>query len=192
MPSKHSRTCFGLDRRSLLRQVGIVFAECISTAMLLLFGCMGCVGNDVLSNSPFQSAFTFGLVVLICIQCFGCISGAHMNPAVTLAALVYGNISWGQALAYFIAQMLGAFIGYGLLKAVLPESAIYAPKGVCITGLHDSLNVWQGFSIEILITSGLIAFCCGVWDPRNATFQDSVGVRFGLAVSALSLIAVSV
>lgn len=166
----------------------------IATAMLMFLGCMGSVENSVFTNSDFQSALNFGFVVLICIQCFGCVCGAHLNPAVTLATYVYNMISLPMALAYFVAQMVGAFIGYGLLKAVLPESAIYSaenPNGVCLTSLNSTLTPWQGLAVEFLITCVLISVCCGVWDPRNATKQDSLPVRFGLAIACLSLTAVS-
>ncbi|SPP72999.1 aquaporin isoform X2 [Drosophila guanche] len=184
-------TCWLLQRRQL-NNISIVFAELIATAMLMFLGCMGCIQNSFFTNGHFQCALNFGFVVLICIQCFGCVCGAHLNPAVTLANYIYNMISLPMAVAYFFAQMLGAFIGYGLLKAIMPESAIFStdtPSGVCVTSVHSSLTGLQGVVIEFLITSALIAICCGVWDPRNAKFQDSVGVRFGLAISCLSLTA---
>ncbi|XP_016947348.1 aquaporin isoform X1 [Drosophila biarmipes] len=188
---KSRSTCWLLQRRQL-DNISIVLAEMIATAMLMFLGCMGCVQNSVFTNSNFQSAVNFGFVVLICIQCFGCVCGAHLNPAVTLATYVYNMISLPMALAYFVAQMVGAFIGYGLLKAVLPENAIYTsdtPSGVCLTLVNSTLTCWQGLAVEFLITCALIAICCGVWDPRNATKQDSVPVRFGLAIACLSLTA---
>ncbi|XP_017108120.2 aquaporin isoform X1 [Drosophila bipectinata] len=189
--SKSRSSCWLLQRRQL-DNISIVFAEMIATAMLMFLGCMGCVQNAVIINSNFQGSLNFGFVVLICIQCFGCVCGAHLNPAVTLAQYIYNMISLPMALAYFVAQMVGAFIGYGLLKAVLPDSAIYSsdtPNGVCITALNSTLTSWQGVTVEFLITCVLIAICCGVWDPRNAKNTDSVAVRFGLAISCLSLTA---
>ncbi|XP_017040696.1 aquaporin isoform X2 [Drosophila ficusphila] len=184
-------TCWLLQRRHM-DNISIVMAEMIATAMLMFLGCMGCIENSAFSNSNFQSSLNFGFVVLICIQCFGSVCGAHLNPAVTLATYVYNMISLPMALAYFVAQMVGAFIGYGLLKAVLPANAIFStatPNGVCLTTLNSTLTSWQGVAIEFLITSVLIFICCGVWDPRNASKQDSVPVRFGLAISCLSLTA---
>ncbi|KAH8401795.1 hypothetical protein KR009_007895, partial [Drosophila setifemur] len=184
-------TCWLLQRRQL-DNISIVFAEMIATAMLMFLGCMGCVQNTVFTNSFFQGSLNFGFVVLICIQCFGCVCGAHLNPAVTLAQYVYNMISLPMALAYFVAQVVGAFIGYGLLKGVLPENAIFTsdtPNGVCVTSVNSTLTSWQGVSIEFLITCVLISICCGVWDPRNAKHQDSTALRFGLAISCLSLTA---
>ncbi|KAH8413873.1 hypothetical protein KR222_010883, partial [Zaprionus bogoriensis] len=172
--------------------VVVVIGELTATAMLLFLGCMGCVTSVHFINTNLQCSLNFGFVVLICIQCFGCVSGAHLNPAVTLAQLVYRMISWPMAIAYVIAQIVGAFIGYGLVKASLPEDAVCSastPKGVCLTALAGTLTVWQGLLIEFLITCVLITICCAVWDPRNTKFQDSTAVRFGLAISCLSLTA---
>ncbi|XP_033247478.1 aquaporin-like isoform X1 [Drosophila miranda] len=191
-PKTKSRSSCWLLQPRQLNNICIVFAELIATAMLMFLGCMGCIQNSFFSNSNFQSALNFGFVVLICIQCFGCVCGAHLNPAVTLANYIYNMISLPMAISYFVAQMVGAFIGYGLLKAVMPESAIYSSStssGVCVTSLHSSLTGLQGVVIEFLITSALIAICCGVWDPRNAKNQDSVPVRFALAIACLSLTA---
>ncbi|KRF80380.1 aquaporin isoform X2 [Drosophila virilis] len=181
------------SRRSLiLDKVCIIFGELTATAFLIYLGCMGCVQTTVIVNSHVQIAISFGFVVLICIQCFGCVSGAHLNPAVTLASYVYRQISWPMALGFFVAQMLGAFIGYGLLKASLPDNFICStitPQGACLTTVASGVALWQAVLIEFLITCVLITICCGVWDPRNAKFQDSVPIRFGLAIACLSLIA---
>ncbi|KAH8321637.1 hypothetical protein KR074_010980 [Drosophila pseudoananassae] len=168
------------------------FGELMATAMFVFIACMGCVQTPLLSNTHFQSGLTFGLAILIAIQCFGMVSGAHLNPAVTLAAWICGFIGWTKALAYFVAQALGALIGYGLLVAVLPQNAIKGvdnPAGVCVTVLATGINEVQGVFIEFLITCCLVMVACSVWDPRNSKFQDSVPMRFGLAVSCLILTA---
>lgn len=69
------------------------FGELIGTTFLLLFGCMGGVNWSGTEQPQFVPGFIFGLTVLSIIQCFGTISGAHLNPAVTLCALIYRTIS---------------------------------------------------------------------------------------------------
>ena len=137
----------------------------------------------------------FGLVIMVVIQCFGCVSGSHLNPAVTIAAFVYDMVSAPMAAVYCVGQMLGGFIGYGLLKAVLPNSTINvagAEHGLCVTVPHAEIGALKGCAIEFIITAVLILVCCGVWDPRNSKFHDSVPIRFGLAVACLACTAVSV
>lgn len=118
--------------------IACFFGELVATAVFVFIACMGCVETPLFQNSHFRSGLTFGLAILIAIQCFGSVSGAHLNPAITLAAWLYGAIGWIRAIAYFVAQAAGALIGYGLLVAVLPGSSIKGvdnPSGVCVTVL---------------------------------------------------------
>lgn len=169
-------------------------SEFIGTGMLLFLGCMGCVESDIFPSNNLTRSLNFGLIVLIVIQSFGCCSGAHLNPAVTVAAFIYDAISLSMAAAYIVAQILGAYCGYGLLKLFLPANVINVPgkdSGLCMTAVHSDIDNWQAVGIEFCITSALIFVCCGVWDPRNKNHQDSVGLRFGLVVAGLSITAVS-
>lgn len=174
-------------KASTLDKLSCFLAELLGTAILVFLGCMGCVKTDVFPNQHLQIVLNFGFAVLIAIQCFGCVSGAHLNPAVTVAAYIYDLVSLPMAFIYFVGQMLGAFIGYGLLKALLPESTLH---GLCVTLPHDLVSNPQAFGIEFVATAILIIVCCGVWDPRNAQHHDSVAIRFGLAIACLACAAV--
>lgn len=69
-------------------------AEVLGTAILMFCGCMGCLTWKTTDEpSPYIGGISFGLTVMILIQVYGHISGAHFNPAVTLAAVVYRLIS---------------------------------------------------------------------------------------------------
>ncbi|XP_033154306.1 aquaporin isoform X2 [Drosophila mauritiana] len=171
---------------STLDKISAFLGELIGTGILVFLGCMGCVKTDLFPNSHLQIVLNFGFAVLVAIQCFGCVSGAHLNPAVTVAAYIYEMVTLRMAFAYFAAQMLGAFIGYGLLMVLLPSSTLNVGAGLCVTLPHDSVSTGQAFGIEFVITSILVIVCCGVWDPRNSKFHDSVGIRFGLAIACLA------
>jgi aquaporin related protein len=78
--------------KELLEILTVACAETIGTAMLVFFGCMGCVhlsddGGWVPDH--FSICIAFGLVVMVIVNIFGMVSGSHLNPAVTLAAYVY-------------------------------------------------------------------------------------------------------
>ncbi|XP_030372201.1 aquaporin AQPcic [Scaptodrosophila lebanonensis] len=171
---------------STLDKICAFLGELIGTGMLVFLGCMGCVKTDLFPNNHLQIILNFGLAVMICIQCFGCVSGAHLNPAVTVAAYIYDMVTLQMAFVYFVAQMLGAFIGYGLLKVLLPEETMTVGSGLCVTAPHPTISSIQGCGIEFVVTAILILVCCGVWDPRNSKFHDSVAIRFGLAISCLA------
>lgn len=73
--------------------VAIFISELLGTALLVFLCCSNglCWNNKPID--PLQGALTSGFAVLICIQIFGCISGAHINPSVTVAATIYNLIS---------------------------------------------------------------------------------------------------
>lgn len=176
---------------STLDKICAFLGELIGTGILVFLGCMGCVNSPIFANTHLQTILNFGFAVLIAIQCVGCVSGAHINPAVTVAALIYDMVTVKMALVYLVAQLLGAFIGYGLLKLLVPTNVVDVGHGLCVTLPHSEISVAQAFGIEFVVTSILILVCCGVWDPRNSNFHDSVGIRFGLAVAGLACAAVS-
>lgn len=74
-------------------KVAMFLAELLGTALLIFLGCMGCLSWNDQPPNPLQSAITFGMTVMLIIQGFGCVSGAHLNPVITLAAVVYDMIS---------------------------------------------------------------------------------------------------
>lgn len=164
----------------------IILAELVSTSLLVLFGCMSCIPIEGLTEqSPLYAPFGFGFAVLFNIQMFGHISGAHMNPAVTLASVIWGSTSITVGVAYFIVQCLGAFIGFGILTGLSPVDV--SVEKVCVLVPHHALNQFQSLGVEIVLTAALVFVCCGLWDPINQHKQDSVPIKFGLTVAGLSI-----
>lgn len=94
----------------------IFVAELVGTALLILLG-NGVVANVNLNQSGMkgggtvQITFGWGLAVLLPVFIFASSSGAHFNPAITIAFAVEGGISWGTVPYYLAGQMLGAFLG---------------------------------------------------------------------------------
>jgi glycerol uptake facilitator protein len=94
-------------------------AEYIGTMLLLLLG-NGVVANVVLTDTKGQNSgwlvitTGWGLAVFVAVVVAGPVSGAHLNPAVTLALAIGGKFAWASVLPYLAAQMLGAMTG-GLL-----------------------------------------------------------------------------
>jgi glycerol uptake facilitator protein len=91
-------------------------AETIGTAILIILG-DGVVAGVLLARSKAQNAgwivitFGWGLAVAIAVYAVASISGAHLNPAVTVAVAINGGITWADTLPYFAGEFLGAFIG---------------------------------------------------------------------------------
>ncbi|XP_043263283.1 aquaporin-like isoform X1 [Colletes gigas] len=195
MPS--SRLCTGFKKLmqgegGLKNIVLVALAEMIGTSMLVLMGCMGCVGSLGVIPSHFQTSITFGLAVMVVIQSVGHISQAHVNPAITVGAIVLGKKTLSEGLIYLLSQMIGAIVGFGILRLVTPSDHLTA-KGVaeldsfCVTDLHADLSAIQGLLLEGISTGILMLVACGVWDKRSVKNTDSLSLRFGLTVSALAL-----
>lgn len=99
-----------------------------------------------------------------------------------------------MAIIYFLAQMIGATVGYGMLKALTPNRVFNenaGEYGFCATVPQADLNTFQVFMHEYMATMFLITLCCSVWDQRNAKNTDSIPLKFGLAIMVLSMIFVS-
>jgi glycerol uptake facilitator protein len=91
-------------------------AEAFGTALLILFG-DGVVANVLLSRSKGEGSgwivitFGWGVAVMVAVYAVGRLSGAHLNPALTLALASIGAFPWGDVPGYIAAQMVGAAIG---------------------------------------------------------------------------------
>jgi glycerol uptake facilitator protein len=94
----------------------VYLAELVGTALLVLLG-NGVVANVVLTNTKGNNSgwivITFGwaMAVFVAVWCVGPVSGAHLNPAVTLGLAMASKFSWELVPGYIVAQMLGGILG---------------------------------------------------------------------------------
>src|SRR3954469_9994524 len=92
-------------------------AEVIGTFLLVFFGC-GAVHAAVLTGAQtglWQVAIVWGVAIMVAIYTVGAISGAHINPAMTLAFAVWGKFPAGRVLPYIGSQLAGGFLAAGTL-----------------------------------------------------------------------------
>src|SRR5437588_8966374 len=111
---------------------GEMIGEFFGTMVLILFG-DGVVATAFLFE-PFTTEWVvvmlgWGLAVMLGIYVCGAISGAHLNPAVTLALAVRGKLAWNKVLAYWLAQVLGAFVAAAILYFVYQGAIMNAVGG---------------------------------------------------------------
>ncbi|MBS0657926.1 MAG: MIP family channel protein [Verrucomicrobia bacterium] len=189
--------------------------ELLGTFLLVLFGC-GSVATAVLLGAQvgvFQVAIVWGLGVCLAIQVSGGWSGAHLNPAVTLAMAQWSDFPWRRVPGYVAAQMLGAFLAaavlfwlfqgalsaheakLGLLRGGPGSEAsamIFAeffpnPGGRPLTPAALALIAApQAFVAEVLGTAVLLLVICAVTDPANSSRASGhVALSIGLTVTAL-------
>ncbi len=150
-----------------------VVAEALGTAFLLTAvvgsGIMGqklAGGNTAIALLANTVATGAALVTLI--FTFGPISGAHFNPAVTVADASEGGITWTAVPAYVAAQMLGAFVGVGTAHLMFGEALIEVSQ-------HARAGGGQLFS-EFVATFGLLCVIWGCARLRPAAVPVAVGL----------------
>jgi glycerol uptake facilitator protein len=95
-------------------------AEVIGTFILVFLGC-GAVHSAVVADSLtglFQIGIVWGIAIMAAAYTVGAISGAHINPAITVALALFGRFAWRRVPAYVLAQVLGAFVAASALYAI--------------------------------------------------------------------------
>ncbi|XP_049800245.1 lens fiber major intrinsic protein-like [Schistocerca nitens] len=163
------------------RLAAALFAELLGTAALLFLGCTAGV-RGVAQQGPGDvgGALVSGTAVAAVIQMVGHVSGAHVNPAVTLGRLLRGGFGARAAAGYLVAQLAGALLGYRLLLAVTPSSA----SCECTTVPAAALSPLQALLVEAAGTAGLVLQCHASWDGHQAGVAS---LQFGFYMAAISL-----
>ncbi|XP_026005816.1 aquaporin-4 isoform X2 [Astatotilapia calliptera] len=121
----------------------------------------------------------FGLTIATMVQCFGHISGGHINPAVTAAMVVTRKLSLAKAVFYVAAQCLGAITGAGILYLVTPTAA---RGSFGVTTVNPTISVGHGFLVELLITFELVFTVFATCDPKRTDLGGSASLAIGIAV----------
>lgn len=136
-----------------------LLAEVLGTAFLLIFG-TGAVVVDEQAHTIGHGgiAAAFGLIVLIIIQSLGHVSGAHVNPAVTIGFWAAGRFPGRRVLPYVLAQLLGALLGSGVVWLLAPAGSLLGATlpghgATQAFGIEVGLSFWLMFVI-LRVTSG--------------------------------------
>ena len=150
-------------------------SEFLGTFALVFAGTGAIVINQVSGGTVTHVgvALTFGLVVLAMIYAFGDVSGAHLNPAVTVAFAGARRFPWRDVPGYVVAQLLGALAASGLLRALFPTNeklGATLPAGAA----------WQSLTLEVVLTFLLMLVILSV-----STGAKEKGITAGIAVGAV-------
>ena len=154
-----------------MTQARRIAAETIGTAFLLAAvvgsGIMGerLAGGNV-AIALLANTLATGAMLVVLILTFGPISGAHFNPAVTLADASQGGIAWREVPGYVIAQIAGAFIGVAAAHTMFGEPLFSVSQ-------HARAGGAQLFS-EFIATFGLLAVIWGCSRQRSSTVPFAV------------------
>ncbi|KAH6793040.1 NOD26-like intrinsic protein 1 [Perilla frutescens var. hirtella] len=156
-----------------------IIAEALGTYFLIFAGCGAVAVNadkDKVVTLPGIS-IVWGLVVMVMVYSVGHISGAHFNPAVTIAFASCKRFSWKQVPAYLAAQVVGSTLAAGTLRLLFSGDHDH------FTGTNPHGSNMQSLVIEFIITFYLMFVISGV-----ATDNRAIGELAGLAVGATVLL----
>lgn len=183
--------------------LGECIAEFIGTGLLIFFG-VGCVAALVLTGAEFgqwEISIMWGLGVAIAIYCTAGVSGAHINPAVTIALALFHGFDKRKVAPYIAAQMLGAFCTAALIytlysnlftefeaanQIVRGSEASLATAGIFSTYPHAALSFSGAFAVEFVITAVLMFAILALTDDKNGAPRGAMGpLLIGILIAVI-------
>ena len=172
------------------------FAEFFGTMVLVLFGCGTAVVTGGLSGGVEKGtlgvvaiALAFGLSIVAAAYAIGHISGCHVNPAVSLAVLINGGLSFADFIGYVVAQIAGAFAGSGILLFITKNSSL---SGFGSNGYGElsavQLSMTGAVVVEIVLTFVFVMTILGVTSSKKTSHM--AGIVIGLTLTFVPIIGI--
>nr|QKE23075.1 aquaporin 14 [Platichthys stellatus] len=163
-----------------------ILAELLGT-LVLVSAVLGASvpGPGELPGGPLYPAVAVGVVIVSLGHCFGEISGAQVNPAVTLSLLATRRVDVHRALFYIAVQCLGASLGAGALYLALPMKTTAEHF---VNRVPLEMNAGQALGIEVLCTFQMVFTIFSVEDQRRRESPEPGNLAIGLAHTAGVLI----
>ena len=163
--------------------------EFLGTLILVLFGDGVCAACS-LNKSKAQGAgwvvisLAWGLAVMMGVLVAGPVSGAHLNPAVTLGLAIAGKFAWAQVCGYIVAQMLGGFVGAVLVYVFYKDHyKATADQPDTMLGSFCTMpaiwNPWRNFLSELIATCVLVFVFLALGTQGNAFQVGPVSAQTG-------------
>jgi len=160
-----------------------LFAEFWGTFLLVLFaaGLAMAAETDPARTSHEAAAIAPGIVVMVVIYLAGSVSGAHLNPAVTLAFALRGNFPWRRTAGYILAQSAGGLLAAVLLSALLGAGGMF---GATLPG--SGVSDAKAFVVEAVLTAALVnVILATASGARNVGANAAIAVGGFIAVAGL-------
>lgn len=160
-----------------------LFSEALGTFMLVLVAAGGGMMAQAFPNTIDRAAAVTapGLMVMAIILFMGKVSGAHLNPAVSLAFAARGDFPWWRVPGYIVVQLLGATLAAWFLQAVINVSAAYG-SNYPASGYSAGAAFWM----ELILTLGLVSVILGTASgAQNVGILGAFGVGGYIALAGL-------
>lgn len=160
-----------------------VFAETWGTFLLVLVAAGGDVVSAVSGGrvTLAMAVVAPGLMVMAIIYFMGSVSGAHLNPAVTLAFALRRNFPWRRVPGYLVAQTVGGIAAAAFLRAMFGTAGALGATMPAI-----GISPWQAFAMETVLTAGLVNTILGTASgARNIGANGAMAVGGYIALAGL-------
>ncbi|KAG0576017.1 hypothetical protein KC19_5G048600 [Ceratodon purpureus] len=162
-----------------------VIAEFVATLLFLYISLTAVAGasrTGAGSLSTLEAAWAFGGMIFVLVYCIAGISGGHINPAVTFGLFIARKVTITRALAYMVAQVLGAIAGAAIAKGVQGDAEFeYFAKGA-VNGVQPGHSVQQAIAAEIMGTFVLLFTVLSATDPQRNARDSHVPVLAPLPI----------
>ena len=166
-----------------------LIAELIGTFILVFAGTGAIIINDIANAIGHVGiALTFGFVIVALIYSFAHVSGAHFNPAVTVAFWSMGEFERKNVIPYISAQILGGVLASLALYLLLRENFVLVSDVSYLGATLPSGSASQSFGFEFILTFILMIVICSSAVHGKAT-KDFAGLAIGLTVGLESMFA---
>ena len=164
-------------------------AEFIGT-FLLVFLAVGAAVVGVKSSGVLAVAIAFGFVLVFVAYAFGPVSGAHVNPAVTLAMVLTKRQPLNEAVGYWVAQLLGGLAGGFVLWLFVNAFHVKDETGALGSNSYDNgaINLGGAFVLEVLLTFAFVLVILLVTDRAASTV--TAGLAIGVALTTVHLVGI--
>jgi aquaporin Z len=160
-----------------------LFAELFGTFFLVLVAAGGGMMAQAFPNTISRNAVVVapGLLVMAVILSMGKVSGAHLNPAISVAFSLRRDFPWRRVPGYVIAQLVGATLAASFLQAVINASATYG-SNYPASGYSAS----DAFLMEAVLTLGLVSVVLGTASgAQNVGILGAIGIGAYIALAGL-------
>lgn len=185
---------------------GECFGELIGTFIFMFIG-TGTVASLVAAGTNitfWDLSICWGLAITMAVFIVGLVSGAHLNPSVTIALAVWKGFDKAKVVPYIISQIIGAFLAaaltYGLYggaitayentkNIVRASNAGWATAGIFTTFPRTGLTMFNAFMVELCITAFLVLLIFAVSDGRNQSCPKAgfPAIAIGLTVAFIGV-----
>ena len=172
-----------------------LIAEVLGTLILVLFGCGSAViGGAAIGFTGISLAF--GLAIVAAAYGLGAISGAHLNPAVSLGMVAAGRMTVGEFVSYACAQVAGAIIGAGILYLIVSGKTGFVMGEWALgsngygAGYLGEYNLAAALVFETVMTFIFVTVILGSTGTGSAA--GFAGLAIGLTLAAIHLVGINV